>query len=167
MTTEGMKQFTKIVKTMYPRENLLDTPEAVAIWMRFLEDVPDNIGLAVLHEWIAHNKWSPAISDIREGAVNLVHGEASDWGDAWQTVLKAVSKFGRYQEAEALASLDETTRACVENIGWKTICNGEEDEIGFLKRDFEILYKGKTARKKRELQSPVMIDKAEREKICG
>lgn len=167
MTIEGMEQFAKIVKTTYPRETLLDTAEAFEIWLRFLEDVPDEVGLAVLAEWIAHNKWSPSISDIREGAVGKVHGEIPDWGQAWGTVIKAVGKYGRYQEPEALNSMDELTRACVESIGWKYICNAEEEDIGYLKRDFEVLYKGRAERKKRELQGNVQIGQTGRGQICG
>jgi hypothetical protein len=167
MTVEGMEQFAKVVKTTYPREKLLDTAEAFEIWMRFLEDIPDEVGMAVLAEWIAHNRWSPSIADIREGAVNKIHGDVPDWGEAWQTVIKAVGRFGRYQEPDALNSLDDITRACVENIGWQSICNGEEADIGFIKRDFEMLYKGKTERKKREMQGTIMIGNMEGGRICG
>lgn len=167
MTTEGFAKFATIIKATYSRENILNTPESMAVWMELLEDIPDDVAMTVLKRWCSENKWSPAISDIREGAVKIVHGDAPDWGSAWETVTKAVSKYGRYQEADAMASLDELTRECVENIGFKYICNAEEEDIGYLKKDFEKLYTLKSERKRKQLQTPVMIGNAERGQICG
>lgn len=166
MTAEGFAKFATIIKATYSRETILNTPEAMAVWMELLEDIPDDVAMAVLKAWCAENKWSPAISDIREGAVKIVHGTAPDWGSAWGTVLKAISKYGRYQEDEAMASLDELTRECVENIGFKYICNAEETEIGFYKKDFEKLYMLKAERKRRALQVP-MIGRTEQDRLAG
>ena len=166
MTAEGFAKFATIIKATYSRETILNTPEAMAVWMELLEDIPDDVAMAVLKNWCADNKWSPAISDIREGAVKMVHGEVADWGSAWETVLKAVSKYGRYQEAEAMASLDDLTRECVENIGFKYICNCEEDDVGYLKKDFEKLYTLKAERKRRALQVP-MIGRTEQDRLTG
>lgn len=167
MTRDTFKTFAGIIRDTYPKENILQTPAAMEVWYELLSDLPDEVAMTVLKNWIAENKWSPAISDIREGAVKMVHGEVADWGSAWETVLKAVSKYGRYQEAEAMASLDDLTRECVENIGFKYICNCEEDDVGYLKKDFEKLYTLKAERKRRALQTPVMIEKNERGQLCG
>ena len=167
MTAEGFAKFATIIKATYSKETILNTPEAMAVWMELLEDIPDDVALMVLKGWCADNKWSPAISDIREGAVKIVHGEVPDWGRAWETVLKAIRKYGRYQEADALASLDELTKECVENLGFKYICNAEEEDIGYMKKDFEKLYTLKSERKRKQLQSPIGIGKTERGQICG
>ena len=167
MTAEGFAKFATIIKATYSKETILNTPEAMAVWMELLEDIPDDVALKVLKAWCAENKWSPAISDIREGAVKIVHGDMPDWGSAWETVLQAIRKYGRYQEAEAMASLDELTRECVQNIGFKYICNAEEEDIGYMKKDFENLYTIKSARLKSRLQTPVMIGNADRGMICG
>lgn len=167
MTRELFKTFAGIIRETYPKETILNTSSAMEIWFELLADIPDEVAMTVLKNWITENKWSPAISDIREGAVKIVHGEAPDWGRAWETVLKAISKYGRYQEADALASLDELTRECVENLGFKYICNAEEEDIGFMKKDFEKLYTLKAERKRKQLQSPIGIGKTERGQICG
>ena len=166
MTRESFKTFAEIIRETYPKETILNTSSAMEIWYEFLSDIPDEVAMAVLKNWISDNKWSPAISDIREGAVKIVHGEVPDWGRAWETVLKAIRKYGRYQEADALASLDELTRECVENIGFKYICNAEEEDIGYMKKDFEKLYTLKAERKRRALQVP-MIGRTEQDRLTG
>lgn len=157
MTKDGLKKFIIIVGATYPQAATLNTPEAVAVWLELLADIPDEVAMQVLKEWCGCNKWPPTIADIRDGAVKVVHGELPDWGDAWESVLNAVRKYGRYNEHEALATLDEVTKNAVENIGFVHICNAEEDELSYLKHDFENLYKIKADRKKRELQTPTMI----------
>lgn len=151
MTKEGFMQFTAIAKATYSKENILNTPEALTVWMELLGDIGDEVALAALKVWINNNKWSPSISEIRETAYHLTHEKTSDWGEAWESVLKSIRKYGQYNEPKALETLDELTREVVNNLGFRNICITEEDQLGYLKRDFEKLYTLKAERKKREV----------------
>lgn len=165
MTVDGFKKFRRIICATYTRENALADADAVEIWMEMLADIPDDVAMEALKRWIVSQKWSPAISDIREYAVQAVRGEVRDWGDAWESVIKAVGSYGMMREKEALASMDELTRDCVRNIGFRQICMCQMDELGYYKKDFESLYKTKLSRQYEKMKKVGGIAMAYQQKL--
>lgn len=157
MTKEIFKHFAEIVRENYPKEQILTNPTQIEIWFELLSDIPDELCMKALKEWIASNKWPPHISDIREYAARHALGEVSDWGTAWATVEKAISRFGYYNEPEAMASLDELTREVVKNLGFRAICMAEEDRKDFIKAQFKDLYNRKVERNLHNLQTPAHL----------
>lgn len=143
-----------IINKAYPKDNILPDGDAMGIWYEFLKDLPDEIGLAAVRDWVANNIWPPHISDIREYAAQHALGDISDWGEAWEKVLKAISSYGSYNEPEALASLDKLTRDCVKNLGFRSICLAEEDRLDFIKSQFKDLYNRKVERQLRSIKTP-------------
>lgn len=113
------------LKTYYPREQLLPNQQAMELWFRELQDIPADIADVVLRKWVSTNKWSPSIAEIREMASTVVNGEAQTWGEAWETVIRAIKKYGSYRPKEALESLDPVTRKCVESLGFRELCISE------------------------------------------
>jgi len=154
MNETTFAMMASIINKTYPKDNILGDNEAVTIWYEFLKDIPDEIGLAAVRDWVSRNIWPPHISDIREYAARQALGEVSDWGTAWGQVMKAVSGYGTYQEAEALATLDELTRECVKNLGFQSICKAEFKELDFMKSQFKDLYNRKVEKRLRDVQSP-------------
>lgn len=126
--------------------------QALELWYKQLQDIPYKVAEVTLNKWVATNKWSPSIADIREQATALTQGEAKEWGDAWQDVLKAISYYGSYREDEALESLDETTRQVVRRLGFRNLCFSEEIQVE--RANFRMIYEQQLQRDKQEAQLP-------------
>lgn len=143
MTRQEFATFAMALKTYYPRETLLPNQQAMELWFRELEDIPYKVAEASLRKWVATNKWSPSIAEIRELTTTIQYGEQLTWGEAWEKALNAVRRYGSYNKQEALDSLDPLTRKCVENIGYLDLCMSENImvERAHFQKIFEIYSK--------------------------
>lgn len=155
MTREDFAVFVSAMRTYYGRENLLPNNQAMELWYRQLEDIPAKVAEACLNKWVATNKWSPSIADLRQMATEIVTGEAPDWGEAWASVMMAVKMYGYNRQAEAMDSLDEITRQTVKRVGWQNICMSET--ISVERASFRDIYNGLTERKKKESLLPPSV----------
>ena len=152
MDKKEFAQFSMALKTYYPRENLLPNNQAMELWFRQLQDIPANVAELSLNKWVATNKWSPSIADIREMASTVCNGEPDDWGAGWDQVLRAIRCWGSYREKEALDSMDELTRTCVKRLGFRNICMSEN--IAADRANFRMMYETLVNRKKMDGQLP-------------
>ena len=152
MTKKEFATFAMALKTYYPRENLLPNEEAVELWFRQLQDIPYQVAEVGLHKWVALNKWSPSIADIREMASSITLGEIPDWGEAWQEVTNAMRRFGSYRPNEALASLSPLTRKATERIGFNNLCMSENPSAE--RANFRMIYESLVEREKKNAQLP-------------
>lgn len=125
------------LRTFYPKENILPNKEAMELWYEELEDIPYEMACTVLHKWVAMNKWSPSIADIREMAAEIFK-KTPEWGKAWEEVLQAISLYGSYRTLEALETLSPLTRKATERIGFKNLCMSEKPEID--RANFRMIY---------------------------
>lgn len=125
MTNEEFATFSMALKTYFPRETLLPNKQAMELWYRELQDIPYDVAVLALRKWVATQKWSPSIADIREQAASIVGGEAMTWGESWHNLQEAIRRFGSWNEREALESLDPLTRKCAEYIGFRELCISE------------------------------------------
>lgn len=125
MTKKEFATLAMALKTYYPRETLLPNDASMELWFNQLKDIDYTVAEIGLNKWVALNKWSPSIADIREMASQVTNGIAPDWSEGWNQVLKAIARYGSYNEKEALASMDEITRKAVASIGFKEICMSE------------------------------------------
>ena len=143
MDRKEFATFAMALKTYYPRETLLPNQPAMELWFRELEDIPYKVAEAALRKWVATNKWSPSIAEIRELTTTIQYGEQLTWGEAWEKVMKAIRRYGSYGKTEALDSLDPLTRKCVENIGYLDLCMSENImvERAHFQKIFEIYSK--------------------------
>ena len=78
-----------------------------------------------------------------------------DWGEAWESVLMAIRKFGYMQEEEALESMDDVTRKCVKRIGFNNICMSEN--ITADRANFRMIYEQEATRQKASNQLPIGV----------
>jgi len=161
MTKKEFSLFVMALKTYYPRENFLPNEQAMELWYIQLKDISYQVAELVLNKWVSTNKWPPAISDIRELAMELKGIELPDWGRAWETVLKAIRRYGMYQENEALESMDEVTRQTVQRLGFTNICLSES--IDHDRANFRMIYEQLANRQKKENQLSLEL----REKISN
>ena len=145
-------KFASALRTYYPKENILPNEQALGLWYKQLQDIPYDVAEIVLNKWVASNRWSPSIADIREQATALIKGDFKEWGDAWQDVLKAISKYGSYDELKALDSLDEVTRRVVKRLGYRNLCFSEEIQVD--RANFRMIYEQEIAKYKKDAALP-------------
>jgi len=152
MNKKEFALFSSALRTYYPREKILPNEQAMQLWFNQLQDIDYKVAEVILNKWVATNKWSPSIADIREQAAGLIQGEAKDWGEAWREVLNAVHAYGSYQQVEAMESLDELTRQAVKRVGYMSICMSEN--IATERANFRMIYEQLEQRRKSDAQLP-------------
>lgn len=152
------KEFAKIamaLKTYYPKESLLPNEQAMELWFFQLQDIPYDIGKLVLNKWVATNKWSPTIADIREQASEIMNGRQADWSEGWEKVVNSFGRYGMYREQEALNSFDDVTREAVRRLGYQSLC--VSDNIDVDRANFRMIYQDVAGRMKKEAQMPAEL----------
>lgn len=147
--------FAAAMKTYFPREGLLPNDRAMELWFRQLQDIPYPIAEAALNKWVATQKWSPSIAEIRETAAEISSGQLMDWGEAWERAIGAVRRYGYYRQSEALASLDDLTRRTVQRLGYTELCMSENTTAD--RANFRMIYEQLMNRKKADAQTPVQL----------
>jgi hypothetical protein len=128
MNKREFSMWAMALKTFFPRDNLLPTPEAMELWYQELKDIPYAVATAMLRKWANTQKWPPTIAEVRTMCAELSAGKLPEWGDAWQEVQKAIGKFGYIDEEGAIDSMSPLTVEAVEKIGWRAICFSENPD---------------------------------------
>lgn len=138
--------FSMAMKAYYPRENLLPSKESMQLWHKQLEDIPYKVAEVSLNKWVATNKWSPSIADIREMAVGVTQKGLPQWGEAWQEVCTAIRRYGSYRVGEALNSLSPLARQATQQIGFVNLCMSENQATD--RANFRMIYEQLAEREK-------------------
>lgn len=123
-----------VLKTAYPRSDIMPNKEAVTVWYDMLKDLDAESVKAAITAYIATKKFPPTIADIREMATPA----KTDWGEAWGEVMQAVREYGYSRPMDALESMKPETRRIVERFGWQEICQAEN--IGVLRGQFKAAF---------------------------
>lgn len=151
MNKQEFGAFASALRTYYSKEKLLPNAQAMELWFRQLQDIPYQMANAVLAKWVATNKWSPSIADIREAVAEIQNGgPAPDWGEGWEQAMTAIRRFGSYAEAEAMESMPPLVRETVRRLGYRELCLSENqvaDRANF-RQVYEILTKRQTEDRK-------------------
>ena len=158
MNKQEFALFASALRTYYPREQILPNQQAMELWFRELQDIDSKVAEAALRKWVATNKWSPSIADIRETASSVQSGDLPDWGDGWEQVLKAIRYFGTYRIPEAMESFDPITRQCVERLGFRNLCMSESPNQD--RANFRMIYEQLAERKKKDAQLALPLKQA-------
>lgn len=143
------------LRTYYPRENLLPNDKAIELWYMQLGDIPYDVAQAGLNKWVATNKWSPSIAEIREMAMDVIENDAPDWGDAWAEVNRAIRFFGMYRPDEALKSLSPLCRKAAERIGFQNLCLSENPSAD--RANFRMIYERIAEKNKQDAVIPTAV----------
>jgi len=152
MTLTEFTTFAALLRTFYPKENLLPTPEAVKAWHKMLEDIDITVLNAALQKWVATEKWPPTVAEMRTACTEATRGKLPDWGEAWAEVSQAIRRFGYCRPNEALESLSPTARAAANRIGWQQICESENPEA--IRAQFRQVYEISQQREAETRQLP-------------
>lgn len=147
--------FASALKTYYPKENLLPNNQAMELWYQQLADIPYHVAEVTLNKWVATNKWSPTIADIREMALSVTRPTEPDWGEGWREVEMAIRKFGMYRIGEAMESFTPITKQCVERLGFRELCLSENSMAD--RANFRMVYEQLVQRKKVDAQIPAKL----------
>lgn len=151
MTEKEFGMFVMGMRSFYPKENILPTKESMTLWYQELHDIPFDVAQTGLRKWVATNKWSPTIAEIREMASSVANGDIADWSESWEKVCTALRKLGRDRAVEGMASFDEITRETVKRIGGFTYLCNSENTVSDRSR-FEQVYNAIAERKKKDNQ---------------
>lgn len=147
MTKQEFSKIAMAIKTYYPNAQILPNNAAMELWYQQLQDIPYNVCTLAVNKWVAINKWSPTIADIREYAAGIRRQE-SDWSEAWEELMKNIQIYGFYRVAEGKKALSDLTRKTVERIGYVHICNSEN--IIADRANFRDIYNSLLAREKKQ-----------------
>ena len=170
------KQFLEMVavlKSCYPRDNLLSIDKVVEVWYRQLADLDYGIAMAAVNKWIATQKWMPAVSEIRSLYVDIKCGFDTDaWSKAWESVNKVIAKYGYYRPNEAYKELEEKdpiAKEALKRLGYGNVCMSENQASE--RKNFRDIYCSLQAKKREEAQMPeqlrFQIDKMQNLRISG
>lgn len=155
MTRKEFATFAAAMKTYFSKEQLLPNKESMELWFKQLQDIPYIVAEAALNKWVATQKWSPTIAEIREMAVTITNGERPLWSDGWEQVQSAISKYGVYAIPEAMASFDDITKQTVQQLGFKGLCLSENSMQD--RANFRMIFEQIALRKRKEQQVPVKL----------
>lgn len=150
MDKKEFAAFAMAIRTYYPKESILPNQQAMELWYRELQDIPAGVAEAALRKWVAINKWSPSIAELREMTVNVTQGEEMTWGESWERAVNAIRKYGFYNQKEAMESLDPLTRRCVQSLGFRDLCLSENPTAD--RANFRMIFETLSKREKTEKQ---------------
>lgn len=155
MDKKQFSTFAMAMKTYYPKESLLPNEQALELWFNMLQDIPYNVATAALNKWVATQKWSPTIAEIRSMSAEIIRGRQPSWADAWEQAMKAVTRYGWYAMDQAYESMDELTRETVRRIGYDQLCHTENIEAD--RANFRMIYEQLESRKRTDEMIPAAL----------
>lgn len=136
-----VKQALLLMQTAYPHMKP-PTEQGAKIWLGFFAETNAEEFLKAVKSHVATSKFIPTVADINE---KLNDNSLEAWDEAWGKVLKAVRRFGTYNEKEARLALGETFQA-VDCLGWKNICLAPSSNLGTLRAQFRDVFKSNKQR---------------------
>lgn len=152
------REFGLLVAAMrayYPDRNPLPNEQTIELWYRQLKDIPYRLAEAALNKWVVTNKWPPTIADLREMVVTISDGPQLLWSDGWGQVMKAIKKYGIYNQAAAMDSFDEITKKCVLRLGYQDLC--QSTNIMADRANFRMIFDQIAARQQQAAQIPATL----------
>lgn len=107
MTSKEFAQLASAIKTFFPRDNVLPTPEAMGLWFDMLKDLDYASASMALKNHVASSRFAPTVADIREKATALSKPQELNEMEAWALVSKALrnSAYHNVEEFEKLPPL--------------------------------------------------------------
>jgi len=120
MTRQEALKLVAILEAAYPRQEL--RRDTVEIYAMFLQDLDYKVAERVIAQHIRTQKWFPAISEIREACVELVHNLPSI-EEAMEIIRSAVQRYdyGAIRDNDLL-------RQAVATVGFEKIGYSEYPE---------------------------------------
>lgn len=167
MEKQEFAMLAAAMRTYYSKENLLPNQQAMELWYQELKDIPYQAAEVALRKWVATNKWSPSIAEIREMSAEIVYGDIPDWGNGWKQVTDAMRNFGRERPKSAYASMDAITAEAAQQLGaWWNLCVSENQDAA--RANFRMHYEAIAKREReRRKTSPALAEAIGRLQIAS
>jgi len=151
LTKEEFNTLVMAMKAVYPSANFIPDKAAFEIWYEMVCDISYATLSIAIKVHISNNKFPPTIADLRELCSNIT-AEKTDYGQAWQEVMKSIQRWGMYREEEALEKMDPMTRQVVQRLGFRSICTSEN--ITADRANFRMIFEELSSREKTNNQVP-------------
>ena len=123
MTLEETAKMIAYISVFHPKywDGVKGGEEAVTrAWHDLLRDIPAGMALGAVRAHLETNRFPPTIAEIRKAVLTPV--TLLNTSEMWREVQDAVSRFGQYQEDDALASLSPLARETARLFGWYELC---------------------------------------------
>lgn len=143
MTKKEALQLMTILQMAYPRQNLGE--KTVEVYAGFIQDLDYKTAERAIQNHIRNEKWFPAIAEIREACVELVHNLPST-EQAMEIIRSAVQRYdyGAIKDNDLL-------RQAVATVGFEKIGYSEYPEP--LYKQVKEAYENLRKRKIKNLQN--------------
>lgn len=158
MNREEFKTLVKGMKAVYAQPTFIPDQDAFNMWFALMGDMPYEVCNVAIQKYMLTNKFPPTVAEIREIAAGVVNGDPLTWGESWERALNAVRRFGSYNKAAAMETLDPLTRKCVDSIGYMQLCMSEN--IMVERAHFQKIFEVYAKREQTEKQMPLALQQA-------
>lgn len=138
MTKDEFKILAKGLKAVYTYPSFLPDADALNVWYSLLQDLPYEVCNVAIQKYMMTETEVPTIASIRNLCTSVVAGDKPLWSDGWDEVMRAMRRYGSYNEVEALESMSEITRQCVRRLGYQNLCRSEN--IGVDRGNFRMIF---------------------------
>ncbi len=156
----------KGMKAIWAKDDFLRDKDATDIWYALLKDLPYEAANAAVQIHMRTSKWPPTPAEIIDH-VTKAQVKIGDWSEGWEQVIKAIGRFGYTDEAGALASMDETTRTAVKRLGWKQICQSDQDELMSIRANFRQIYGQVKTDRETQARIPAVLSEVLEDSLAG
>ena len=132
MNVEEFKLLVKGLKAAYPSQNFLPDDYSMKLWYSLLKDVDYALAEAAAYKHICTSRFPPTIADLRAQCTQVTEEKPKTWLDGWSIVQKMIGRGGIFRQEEAMNDLNEAdpiTASIVERMGWKNLCNSENQSV--------------------------------------
>jgi hypothetical protein len=140
VTDEQLMKIGTAMKAAYPNANVPGA-DGLKLWAVLLADFDYKVVENALIEHILTKPFPPTIYEIRKLCVERTQKLALSYGEAWEKVLNAASKYGWYHTEKAYATLDPLTLEVVKELGWENVCYSTNQDT--LRANFRMIYEEK------------------------
>jgi hypothetical protein len=98
--------------------------QEIRFWYRCLSDLPDEaLEAAFVRFAMTGDDW-PSVAKLRALADEAMHGQFPTAGEAWESVITAVRRYGPYDPARGMAVLSEAAQKALRcSGGWRWACD--------------------------------------------
>ena len=155
MNEQQFLMISTTIKAAYPNATIMPDRASMNVWYELLKDLEYEACKSSVIELISTNKFPPSIADIREKYSAKTNDRIKTPGEAYESVMTAISKFGRNEPQKAYEMMDEATVKTVKQLGYVYLCNSENmmaDRANFFK-----LYEVNAKEKKIKSQLPELV----------
>lgn len=118
------------------------------VYFDALKDLPADVVQQAAKRAVQEQQYPviPLIGVLRKFASEAVNGQLPSWSEEWQTVIKAISRYGIYRKSEAMQSLSPLTADVVRSLGWDVLCDIHTEDRSVVAGQFRMAYESRAAR---------------------